>query len=509
MTCSFGDSIGAATLPALFMRLLDRYLVRELMLPLGICLGGFLLFWVAFDLFSELNSLQQQHAGFADIARLYWLRLPQLLLTILPVGLLLALLYALTQHARHQELTAMRAAGVGIWRICLPYYVVGLLFSGALYLVNEVIAPDAREKEDTLRASWSDPGISEPGRAWRNNISFFNHAELRSWSLGGFNLETGELRQARVAFFLPPNARQELVADGARWNAPSGTNGVWVLTNAFELVFRSSDDPSPARRRRPMQVLNTTELGADASALTNWPFHSKSGLTNGVLYAGLRQDGAGKGPSWDVEQYSSATGELRGLHGSAPMESGARRIILAEAGLYTNSAWHLYRSREYLYRSGSDVYPLETASDELVIPNLTETPEIIRSEIRVTGLLRQSRLLKKPELAAYQIRDYQRLHPNLRPGDWAILETQLQAHLAAPWTCLVVTFIAVPFAAPSGRRNLFYGVAGSIALAFGYFVIQRLGFAIGQRGIVTPWLAAWLPNLFFGLLGLGLTTRVR
>lgn len=491
------------------MRLLDRYLVRELMLPLGICLGGFLLFWVAFDLFSELNNLQQQHAGLADIARLYWLRLPQLLLTILPVGLLLALLYALTQHARHQELTAMRAAGVGIWRICFPYYLVGLLFSGALYLVNEVIAPDAREKEDTLRASWSDPGITEPGRAWRNNISFFNHAELRSWSLGGFNLETGELRQARVAFFLPPNARQELVADGARWNAPSGTNGVWVLTNAFELVFRSSDDPLPARRRRPMQVLNTTELGADALAITNWPFHSKSELTNGVLYAGLRQDGAGKGPSWDVEQYSSATGELRGLHGSAPLESGARRIILAEAGLYTNSAWHLYRSREYLYRSGSDVYPVETASDELVIPNLTETPEIIRSEIRVTGLLRQSRLLKKPELAAYQIRDYQRLHPNLRPGDGAILETQLQAHLAAPWTCLVVTFIAVPFAAPSGRRNLFYGVAGSIALAFGYFVIQRLGFAIGQRGIATPWLAAWLPNLFFGLLGLGLTTRVR
>ena len=35
---------------------------------------------------------------------------PELLLTVLPVGLLLALLYALTNHARHHELTAMRAA---------------------------------------------------------------------------------------------------------------------------------------------------------------------------------------------------------------------------------------------------------------------------------------------------------------------------------------------------------------------------------------------------------------
>ena len=155
------------------------------------------------------------------------------------------------------------------------------------------------------------------------------------------------------------------------------------------------------------------------------------------------------------------------------------------------------------------MYPIQLDTPDLALPELTETPEIIRSEVRVTGLLRQSRLLKKPELAAHEIRDYQRLHPDLRRSDWVVLETQLQAHLAAPWTCLVVTFIAVPFAAPSGRRNLFSGVAGSIALAFSYFVLQRLGFAIGQRDFVAPWLAAWLPNIFFGSLGLALTTRVR
>jgi lipopolysaccharide export system permease protein len=118
-------------------------------------------------------------------------------------------------------------------------------------------------------------------------------------------------------------------------------------------------------------------------------------------------------------------------------------------------------------------------------------------------------MLKKPELAAHEIRDYQRLHPGLKREYWVVLETQLQARMAAPWTCLVVTLIAVPFGTPSGRRNIFYGVAGSIGLAFGFFIIQRVGFAIGQRGVLPPWFAAWLPNLFFGLLGLGLTARVR
>jgi hypothetical protein len=91
----------------------------------------------------------------------------------------------------------------------------------------------------------------------------------------------------------------------------------------------------------------------------------------------------------------------------------------------------------------------------------------------------------------------------------AWLDTQFHARLAAPWTCLVVVIIAVPFAAPSGRRNLFFGVAGSIGLAFIFFVVQRVGFAMGQNGIVPAWLGAWLPNLVFSVTGLILTARVR
>src|SRR6266699_597222 len=40
------------------MRLLDRYLLRELLAPLGYCLSGFLIVWVAFELFSDMGELQ-------------------------------------------------------------------------------------------------------------------------------------------------------------------------------------------------------------------------------------------------------------------------------------------------------------------------------------------------------------------------------------------------------------------------------------------------------------------
>jgi lipopolysaccharide export LptBFGC system permease protein LptF len=54
-------------------------------------------------------------------------------------------------------------------------------------------------------------------------------------------------------------------------------------------------------------------------------------------------------------------------------------------------------------------------------------------------------------------------------------------------------------------------VAGSIFICFGFFVIQQLSLALGSapNGHLPAWLAAWLPNLIFGGMGLWLTARVR
>ena len=69
--------------------------------------------------------------------------------------------------------------------------------------------------------------------------------------------------------------------------------------------------------------------------------------------------------------------------------------------------------------------------------------------------------------------------------------------------------IAIPFAAASGRRNVFVGVASSISICFIYFVLLRIGLALGSGGYAPPWLAAWFPNVSFGLTGLWLAARVR
>ena len=74
------------------MRLLDRYLLREFLISFTYCLVGFLMFWISFELFQELSDLQRDQLTPMEMAQYYAWKSPDLLLTVMPVALLLALL---------------------------------------------------------------------------------------------------------------------------------------------------------------------------------------------------------------------------------------------------------------------------------------------------------------------------------------------------------------------------------------------------------------------------------
>ncbi|HTH48794.1 MAG TPA: LptF/LptG family permease, partial [Candidatus Limnocylindria bacterium] len=334
------------------MRLLDRYLLRELLLPLGVCLGGFLVFWVAFDLFNELRNFQEEHATFAGIVQLYVIRLPDLLLTILPVGELLGLLYALTYLTRHNEITAIRAAGVSLWRITLPYLLLGALLSGGLYWLNEDLAPHAAEREENLRAGWIDPQASESARLWRANVNFQNSTERRAWSIARFNVATYELEQPRVDMYLPQTAFRELTASAAQW-----TNGAWSLTNGLELLHRFAGDPAPASRiqRRVAAV----DLAPPSESVALWPGAEVLVSNVLVLRTNLAFTNALLRQGWKAAEFIPTNAELKDLTSVEPLGTGARRLIMAERAVWTNGMWRFLNVREFLYRSATDDLPFD------------------------------------------------------------------------------------------------------------------------------------------------------
>jgi len=120
-----------------------------------------------------------------------------------------------------------------------------------------------------------------------------------------------------------------------------------------------------------------------------------------------------------------------------------------------------------------------------------------------------SQASRTADIPLAQIFNYLRLHSDMPKSFSRWLHTQLHGRIAEPFTCLVVVFIALPFGALSGRRNVFVGVAASIFIVFAYYVVMSVGMAFGTRGWLPPWLAAWLPNLAFTGTAIWLIRRVR
>ena len=371
------------------MRLLDRYLFRELLAPLAYCLGGFLIFWISFDAFRNLPDFQDDKLHLLDIVEYYFAMTPEFIVTVLPIVLLLALLYALTNHARANEITAMRAAGVSLWRVCLPYLVIGFLASIVLFVLNEFVVPHNTDWANRILNRYVHQTDSDEAQS--HFTDFVNARAHRLWHFSEYRARTTEMLNPIVSWTLPNGSVRQLKADRA-----VRTNGVWTFFGAKEF-----------------------------------------------------------------EQANS----------SAPLLPS----------LQTNS---------------------------LPMPEFDETPKEILSEIKINKYQGVS-ALHQPDIPLADLVAYLKLHPDLPRADSSRLLTELHARLAAPWTCLVVVLIAIPFGTASGRRNLFVGVAGSIFICFAYMVIQKVSLALGSTGYLPASLAAWLPNLIFGMAGLCMTARVR
>jgi len=76
--------------------------------------------------------------------------------------------------------------------------------------------------------------------------------------------------------------------------------------------------------------------------------------------------------------------------------------------------------------------------------------------------------------------------------------------MTSPLVCIIVVALAIPFSIAGVRTNPMVGVSKTVALFFAYYVILNIFTAIGSRGILSPALAAWAPNIIALLFALSL-----
>jgi lipopolysaccharide export system permease protein len=92
-------------------------------------------------------------------------------------------------------------------------------------------------------------------------------------------------------------------------------------------------------------------------------------------------------------------------------------------------------------------------------------------------------------------------------GDGRLLRVEQALKIAVPITCIIIAFFSIPFVASGPRVGGAWGVAVALGTAIVFLVLVQLSRTIGSGGLLPPTLAAWVPNILFGVSGLWMFRR--
>lgn len=70
-----------------------------------------------------------------------------------------------------------------------------------------------------------------------------------------------------------------------------------------------------------------------------------------------------------------------------------------------------------------------------------------------------------------------------------------------PFVSLIITIFAIPFAFSMGKKGTLVGIGLTIVIAMVYWGVIGISRSLGYTGFLPPLLAAWGPNIIFGLVG--------
>jgi lipopolysaccharide export system permease protein len=89
------------------------------------------------------------------------------------------------------------------------------------------------------------------------------------------------------------------------------------------------------------------------------------------------------------------------------------------------------------------------------------------------------------------------------------LRVERMLKIAIPITCIVILLFGAPLATSTQRGGAAYGVGVSLGTTVIFLMLIQLTKGIGGKGMIPADLAAWLPSIIFGIVGVILFARVR
>ena len=225
-----------------FPLLLDNYVILEFLKTFAMVLATFVMLMLLFTFFELLGDIIRNRSPFVVVGE-YLLNLtPSMIYLIAPLSVLIAVLVVFGALNRSNELTAMKATGISVYRIVVPIIAIASVLAVSLFVFDETYIPGANRRQEALRAiikgrpaqtfqrpdeKWmfgtEKPG--EPGHIFYYQFFDPDHDRFANISIFTFRAGTFELQK-------------QVFASAAAWEP---ARNAWVFRNGWERSFAGDE----------------------------------------------------------------------------------------------------------------------------------------------------------------------------------------------------------------------------------------------------------------------------
>src|SRR6267143_1693522 len=235
-----------------FPQLLDIYVLRRFFYYFALLMGAFVLLFETFTFFELLDDIARHRVPFLTVVNYFRYLTPYLLYNLAPLGALVAVLVTLGVMSKNNEIVAIKANGISLYRLAVPLLLAGLALAATMLVLDDTYLPYANQRQDALRnqIKGRPPQTYTHPQRW----IFGENSKIYNYDLfdPAQNLFGGlSVLEIDPATF---QVRRRIFASRARW---SETPKVWVLEGSW---VRDFADGAIVRYERLPPVTSLPEL---------------------------------------------------------------------------------------------------------------------------------------------------------------------------------------------------------------------------------------------------------
>jgi lipopolysaccharide export system permease protein len=210
---------------------IDKYIVKAFIPTFFLCMFAICGIYIVVDALQKLEDLIEIGSkAFLLILYYYAFMVPVVLAQLFPAITLIAVSLVLVRFARNNEILAMQVAGICLYRILLPVFILSVIMSFAAVANQEVVIP--RYAEKLKRAEQSTFEEDEKGNILVEDK--VNRILLRAWS---FNIAEGKIESVFVIGRNENNRKEFTIsAKEGKWAG----NNKWLLFDAVRHNYDNS-----------------------------------------------------------------------------------------------------------------------------------------------------------------------------------------------------------------------------------------------------------------------------